>query len=79
MDRPPNSAEEATESVNPIDQGLLASDPSESVRSESHALVVPNEVFMRKSQDMAQVSERLTTLKAPIDLVRRHGDEEFHG
>ena len=34
MDHPPNPAEEAVESVNPGDQGLPASDPFESVRSE---------------------------------------------
>ena len=28
---------------------------------------------------MARVLERLTALKAPIDMVRRHGVEEFHG
>ena len=28
---------------------------------------------------MARVLERLTALKAPIDMVRRHGAEEFHG
>ena len=28
---------------------------------------------------MARVLERLTTPKAPIDMVRRHGVEEFHG
>ena len=28
---------------------------------------------------MAQVLDRLTALKAPIDIVRRHGAEEFHG
>ena len=36
MDRPLNPVEEAAESVNPREQGLLASDPSESVRSESN-------------------------------------------
>ena len=30
MDRPPNLAEEAAESVNPKEQELLASEPSES-------------------------------------------------
>ena len=45
MDRPPNSAEEAAESVNPRDQGLLALDPSKSVRSESHAPAEPNEAL----------------------------------
>ena len=53
MDRPSNLAEEATESVNPRDQGLPASDPSESVRSESHVPAEPNEAFFRISQDMA--------------------------
>ena len=28
---------------------------------------------------MAQVLDRLTAPKAPIDIVRRHGAEEFHG
>ena len=28
---------------------------------------------------MARVLDRLTAPKAPIDIVRRHGDEEFHG
>ena len=42
MDHPPNPAEEAVESVNPGDQGLPTSDPSEYVRSESHAPAEPN-------------------------------------
>ena len=79
MDRPPNPVEEAAESVNPGDQGLIASDRSESVRSESHAPAEPNEALLRISQDMARVLERLTAPKAPIDMVRRHGAEEFHG
>ena len=49
MDRSSNSAEEAAESVNPGDQGLPASDPSESVKSESHALTEPNETLLRIS------------------------------
>ena len=79
MDCPPNSVEEAAESVNPGDQGLPTSDRSESVRSESHAPAEPNEALLRISQDMARVLERLTAPKAPIDMVRRHGAEEFHG
>ena len=47
MDRPPNSTEEAAKSVNPGDQGLPASDPSEYVRSESHALAKPNVALLR--------------------------------
>ena len=79
MDRPPNPAEEAAESVNLGDQGLPALDPSESVISESHAPAEPNEALLRISQDMARVLERLTAPKAPIDMVRSHGAEEFHG
>ena len=79
MDRPPNPAKEATKSVNPGYQGLPASDPSESVRSESDAPGEPNEALLRISQDMAWVLKRLTAPKAPIDMVRRHGAEEFLG
>ena len=28
---------------------------------------------------MARVLKRLTAPKAPIDMIRRHGVEEFHG
>ena len=79
MDRPPNSAEEVAESVNPGDQGLPAPDPFEYIRSESHAPAEPNEALLRISQDIARVLERLTALKALIDIVRRHRAEEFHG
>ena len=69
-----DSPEEAAKSVNPREQGLSASEPSESN--------VPNETtksLLRISQDMARVLDRLTSPKAPIDTVRRHGAEEFHG
>ena len=79
MNRPPNLTEEAAESVNLRDQGLSTSDPSEYVRSESQVPAEPNEALLRISQDMTRVLERLTTSKALIDMVRRHGDEEFHG
>ena len=79
MDRLPNLDEEAVESVNPRDQGLPASDPSETIRSESHAPAEPNEALLRISQDMARVLERLTAPKAPIYMIRRHRAEEFHG
>ena len=54
MDRP----EEAAESVNPREQGLSASEPSESN--------VPNELteaLLRISQDMAWVLDRLNSKK----------------
>ena len=79
MDHPPNPTEEAAESVNPRYQGLLALDPSEYVRSESHAPAEPNEALLRISQDMTRELERLTAPKAPIDMIRRNGAEEFHG
>ena len=70
MDRP----EEVAESVNPREQELSASEPSESnVPNE------PTEALLRISQDMARVLDRLIAPKAPIDIVRRHGAEEFHG
>ena len=37
------------------------------------------EDLLRISQDMTRVLDRLTIPKAPIDTVRRHGVEEFHG
>ena len=49
MDHHSNSAEEATESVNPGDQGLPSSDLSEYVRSESHGPAEPNEALLRIS------------------------------
>ena len=70
MDRP----EDAAESVNPREQGLSAFEPLESsVPNE------PTEALLRISQDMARVLDRLTSPKAPIDTVRRHVAEEFHG
>ena len=70
MDRP----EEAAEIVNPREQGLSTSEPS-----ESNAPNEPTEALLRISQDMARVLDRLTAPKAPIDTLRRHGAEEFHG
>ena len=70
MDRP----EEVVESVNPREQDLSASEPSKSnVPNE------PTEALLRISQDMTWVLDRSTAPKAPIDTVRRHGAEEFHG
>ena len=67
-------SEEAAKRVNPREQELSASEPSESnVPNE------PMEALLRISQDMARVLDRLTALKAPIDTVRRHGVEEIHG
>ena len=43
------------------------------------APVESNEALLKISQDMAPVLERLTTPKSLIDMIRRHGAEEFHG
>ena len=59
MDRLPNLVEEAVESVNPREQGLPASDPSESVRSESQTPAKPNEALLRVAQDMARILDGL--------------------
>ena len=37
------------------------------------------EALLKISQDMTRVLERVTAPKAPIDMVRRHGEEEFLG
>ena len=71
MDHPLNPAKEVIESVNPSDQGVAALDPSDYTE--------PTEALLRISQDMARVLDRLTAPKAPINMVRRHGAEEFHG
>ena len=39
----------------------------------------PIEALLKISHDMAWVLECLIAPKAPIDSVRRHGVEEFHG
>ena len=72
MDRPPNPAKEAAESVNLGDQGLSALDPYESFKSESNAPAEKMEALLRISQDMARVLDKLTAPKAPIDMEQRN-------
>ena len=79
MDRPQNPIEEAAESVNLREPTTSASDPSKFVKSDRDMISETTEVLLKISHDMAQVLERLTTLKALIDSVRRHEVEEFHG
>ena len=78
MDCPPNPIEEAVESVNLREQELSASDPSESAKSESDVPNEPTKALLKISHDMAQVLEWLTAPKGSIDMMRRHGAEEFH-
>ena len=78
MERPQDIVEESAESVNPKDQGPSAPGPSKLTRGEHDVLVVPTEALLKISQDMAKVLDRLTTSRAPIYSVRKHGVEEFH-
>ena len=75
MDRSQEAVEGTTESVNPMDLDPSVSSLSDSVRSE-HA---STEALVKISQDMTRVLDRLTAPRAPIDSVRKHGVEEFHG
>ena len=55
-------------------------DPSVSSMSEpARGEHVSIEALLKISQDMARVLDQLTTLRAPIDLVRKYRVEEFHG
>ena len=78
MERPQDTIEESVESVNPKDQGPSALGPFKSAKGEHDILVMSYEAF-NIFQDMASVLDRLTAPKAPIDSVRNHGVEEFHG
>ena len=75
MDQAQEAVEGTTKSINPLDLDPSVPSPSDSARSE-HA---STEALLKISQDMARVLDRLTTPRAPIDSVRKHGVEEFHG
>ena len=67
--------EETAERVNPMDLNPSVSSLFDSTRSEH----VSTKELLKISQDMARVLDRLTALRAPIDSIRKHGVEEFHG
>ena len=75
MDQSQEAIEEIGESVNPMDLDPSVSGPSWSARSE-HA---STEALLKISQAMARVLFKLMAPQAPIDYVRKHGVEEFHG
>ena len=79
MERPKDTIEESVESVNPKDQGLIVPGPYKSTRGEHDILVVLIEALLKFSQDMGRFLDRLMSLRASIDSVRKHGVEEFHG
>ena len=70
MDQSQEAMEETAESVNPMDL-----DPSEPAKSEH----VSTKALLKISQDMARVLDRFTAPRAPIDSIRKHGVEKFHG
>ena len=69
MDQAQETVGEIAESVNPMDLDPSVSGPSGSTRSE-HA---STEELVKNSQNMERVLNRLTTPRAPIDFVRKHG------
>ena len=73
MDPPQEAVDETTESVNPLDQSAYG--PFDSTINEYASI----EAFVKISQDMARVLDRLTAPRAPSDSIRKHGVEEFHG
>ena len=75
MDQSQEAVEETVESINPMDLDPSVFGPSNSARSEH----MSTEALLKISQDMARVLDRLMTPRASIDLVRKHGVEEFHG
>ena len=79
MEQPQDTVEESVESFNTKDQGPSALRPSELARGEHDVPIMSTEALLKISQDMARVLDRLTTPRAPIDSVRKHGVEEFHG
>ena len=79
MDQSQEAVEEIAKSINPMDLDPSVSNPSEPARCEHDFPVVSTEALFKISQDMARVLDRLMTLKAPIDWVRKHGVEEFYG
>ena len=71
MDQSQETVQEIVESVNPMDLDPSTSGPFGSARSE-HA---STEALLKISHDMERVLDRLTTPRAPIDSVRKHGVE----
>ena len=69
MDPSQEAIDETAESINPLDQSAFGR--SESTINENAS----TEALIKISQDMARVLDRLTTPRAPIDLIQKHGVE----
>ena len=79
MEQPRDIVVESAESVNLKDQGPLASSSSESARGDQNIPSMSTKALLKISYDMVPILDRLTTPRAPIDRVEKHGAEEFHG
>ena len=79
MERPQDTVEESVENVSIKDQGPSALSPCKSARGECDIPVVSTEALFKISQDMEGVLDKLMAPRAPIDSIRKHGVEEFHG
>ena len=75
MDQSQEAVEETAKSIKPMDLDPSVSGLFDSTRSDH----VSTESLLKISQDMERVLDRLTAPRAPIDSVRKHGVEEFHG
>ena len=73
MDPPQEVVDRIAESVNPLDPS--ASSPSGSTIKENAS----TEALIKVSKDIARFLDRLTAPRAPSDVIRKHGVEEFHG
>ena len=69
--------EDTAESGNPVESH--PSVPGSSSASRRSVPAAQTEAMLKISQDMAKVLERLTKPRAPTDLLRKHGAEEFTG
>ena len=75
IDQSQDVVEETVESVNPMDLDPSVSGPFNSTVSEH----VSTEALLKISQDMTRVLDRLMAPRSPIDSIRKHRVEEFHG
>ena len=78
------SMDDTAESGNPVEPHPSANGSSSASRMSVSAapIDVPatqTDAMLKISQDMVRVLERLTTPRAPTDLLRKHGAEEFMG
>ena len=71
IDQSQEAVKETVESVDPMDLDPFVSSPSDFVRSEHTS----TEALLKISQAMARVLDQLTTPRALIDSIRKHGVE----